>query len=213
MLWCVCFMSFRNYLYRPVSLQVCDGFVCVTDSQWVFFFMSEGYSEVSPLWFHIFVLAVDAGVLRQINIIFLIFRSFWSEEWRWCEVWVCFCLCRSTLPPPPSVSSCVVKFFLLCSPPPRVLCVAPKCSEILTSTVVLKKKKSFEDFSSCECFSFIAFFKTILYFKDVNVFLFHLNASPSIHPSICMHVGKKKTNVPRCCIGSTLSLFLSLVNF
>lgn len=45
-------MPFRDYLYRPVPVQVCDGFVCLTDPQLCqavtsTFLMSEKHSEVS----------------------------------------------------------------------------------------------------------------------------------------------------------------------
>lgn len=95
-------------------------------------FLCDKDAEVL-LWFSIFVLTVEAGVLGQINrILFLLL--FWSEEWCYCEVGLLLSL-RSTLAPrSPSVLSV---FLILCPPHPCVLCVAPKCTEILVSNVML----------------------------------------------------------------------------
>lgn len=57
----------ENYLYRPVSLQACDGFVCLTDSQFreavTSSFSCLRDAQKCPFGFSIFVLAVRDGSL------------------------------------------------------------------------------------------------------------------------------------------------------
>lgn len=154
----MCVLHVIQKLFVQTCVSAGVWWLCVCDRFSVsFFFMSEGYSEVSPLWFHIFVLAVDAGVLRQINIIFLIFRSFWSEEWRWCEVWVCICLCRSTLPPPLRLLLCCQVFSTVQSPPSCPLC-SPKVQRNPNQHCRVKKKKIFWRFLKLWMFQFYSVF-------------------------------------------------------
>lgn len=139
MLWCVCFMSFRNYLYRPVSLQVCDSFVCLTDSQfceamtWSFYVWQRHGSL--PLVF-CFSVGCRSGslVLDKYDFIFDVVL-----EWGVMLLWSGSACVFEVLTGSP-VSFCVVSFSNVefFSPTLHVLCVAPKCTEILLSSVMLK---------------------------------------------------------------------------
>lgn len=128
MLWCVCFMSFRNYLYRPVSLQVVTAL-------WREVFMSEGHSEV-VLWFLYFCVQLQkqescAGSI-YINIYVFFFLLSVLE---WGSAFVFEVHTSSPVSVCVSVFSCV-KFFPSCPP------CGPKAHRNPTR------------YSSCECFSF-----------------------------------------------------------
>lgn len=136
---CVLHAIQKLFVQTCVSTSVWQ--LCVFDTkfsvrQWRQVFMSEVNSEVF-LWFHIFVLAVDAGVLSQIYDFFFLLL-FWSEELCCCEVWFCFCLWG---PHWPLVLCCQLFFcFFYCkvSPPPLVSYVWPQSALKSCSAQILK---------------------------------------------------------------------------
>lgn len=172
-----------------MSPQACDCFVCLTDSQ---FFLWG--SDVT------FLCLTDNGFLFlcQMNMTFFFNLLFYLEPGVML-LWSGFCVClwgphwlpclRVSL-----IFSTVELFTPLCPPcGPRVPNWDPsqhRCVEIDFFFFVL----------SCECFSFSKF-------EAVNVFSFLIWMH--FHSFICMHVEV----VPRRCIGSTLSLFLTLIYF
>lgn len=176
--------------------------------QWHHVFVSESHSEV-PLWFLYFCVGCRRGrVSSQIYLYIYLYTWFLFGRRRFGArsdaVMKCGSVFVSDLhtDSPPSVLPVFSFFFFTWSVSSCVLCVAPKCSEILLGTLMLNSQefstsecfgRSFSNASSpwgCQCFS--------LSFECI-----------SYHPSICMHV----ENSPRCRTGSTLSLFLSLINF
>lgn len=176
--------------------------------QWRHVFMSEIHSEVL-LWFLYFCLGCRRGpVSSQIYIYGYIYtRGFYFAAIVVLErgamlSWsvVLLLSLTSTLTPLRLCCQFFSWFFFTWSVSPCVLCVAPKCSEILLGTVMLNS----QDFSSCECFG-CSFSNSSPWGCQCFSLLFECI---SYHPSICMHV----ENTPRCRTGSTLSLFLSLIN-
>lgn len=122
-------MCVLHVIQKTICTDLCLYRLCVSDrfsvpwgSDIKFLRMKD--TRKSPFGFVIFVLAVEVGVLFQINMIFFC-CLFWSEEWCCCEVCRLMSL-RSTLAP---LSPSVLSVFPVWSFSPCVLCVAPKCTE------------------------------------------------------------------------------------
>lgn len=190
-LWCACFMSFRKCLYGPVPLQVCDGFICASDSQLCEASSSHLFRSHPLVSYFCWLQTLEPDVDMIFFFFSFLLLLFWSVERCWCVV-----LLWSQRSTPTPLHLCCQFFECEVS---STLCFL--CGPRVQQNPAQHRHVDLSRFLRLWMFQFELY---KLFFTSQMSFALECISS---HLSIRMHVAARSRS------GSTLSLLPSLINF